>query len=279
MSEQLIGSKQTGVPSSAQLQTILESVRQLADEASAYLCAAFGSSTAVRKFDGSLVTEADRAVNRLFAERITTLYPDHAVLSEEEITSYTADTDFTWVIDPLDGTTNFARGLPIWGMSVALLFDGHPVVGVLTFPLLHEEYWAIRGNGAFLNGLPIVTSTLHVPDDQYFVMTCTRTPTRYRVDTPLKARTLGSSAYHVAAVAAGAAVAGFEATPKVWDLAAALLILEEAGGCYTSLVGSPPLFPLPREPRSYQSLSYPLLTAANPVMLNELRAAYQPIHR
>jgi myo-inositol-1(or 4)-monophosphatase len=102
-------------------------------------------------------------------------------------------------------------------------------------------------------------------------MLCTRTLRRYTVTSPLKHRILGSAAYHIAAVANGSALAGIEATPKLWDLAAALLILTEAGGSYRTLDGRPSLFPLAVDvPTDFAPIAFPLLTAANMHILGEM---------
>jgi myo-inositol-1(or 4)-monophosphatase len=218
---------------------------------------------ATRKTDGTLVTGADRAASRLITDLINAAYPDHRVLSEEDSTIYDSRTEFTWIVDPLDGTTNYARGLPIWGVSLGLLEGGNPVAGVLAFPLLRETFAATLGGGATRNGVPLTTAPLQAPDDEHFMALCSRTGGRYRITTPLKPRILGSAAYHLAKVADGSLVAAIEATPKVWDIAAALLVLEEAGGVAKSLSQITPIFPLPPGVRDYRDTSFSLLAGAN----------------
>jgi myo-inositol-1(or 4)-monophosphatase len=260
----------TTIPSQADLLELLQSAKNIADGADQILLEGYGKVTASEKPDGTLVTEIDRAVDAYVASHLAAAYPDHAVLSEEATTLYNPSKQFTWVIDPLDGTTNYARGLPIWGISIALLSYGIPVVGLLSFVSLHERYSAIHAGGARLNDLPIHTAGVQAADDQHFMMICTRTPRRYRIDSLLKPRILGSAAYHLAAVAASSALAGIEATPKLWDIAAALLILTEAGGCYTCLDQRASIFPLLSELSDYASTTFPLLTAANQSILSEL---------
>lgn len=203
---------------------------------------------------------------------LTKSSPDHKVLSEEANTHYDPATQFTWVLVPLDGTTNYARGLPIWGVSIALLSYGVPVVGVLSFISLHERLSAIYDGGAFMNGFPIHSASLQKADDQHFIMICTRTQRRYQINFPLKSRIYGSAPYHIAAVARGSAPAGIEATPKLWDIAAALLILSEADGCYKCLDQRPPVFPLAPTGSDYLSVAFILLTAANQSILRELES-------
>lgn len=261
------------LPVHADLATMLITAQQIANGAELLLLQGFGKVTASRKADGSLVTQTDHAVDQFVTTELGNAYPDHAILSEERNTTYSPTQPFTWVIDPLDGTTNFARGIPIWGVSIALLFYGSPVIGLLAFPSLHEHFAAIVTRGATQNDVPIHTAHETTSDDQHFYMLCTRTPRRYRINTPLKPRILGSAAYHIAAVANGSALAGIESTPKLWDIAAALLILTEAGGVYRPLDDRDAIFPLPAEAMEYERISYPLLMAANQAMLSEMETA------
>ncbi len=256
--------------SQSDLETPLQTAQHIAEGAEQILLQGFGKVTSSQKADGSLVTQTDQDVDEFITTQLAVAFPDHAVLSEERNTIYDPSVDFTWVIDPLDGTTNFARGLPIWGVSIALLFMGVPIVGVLRFPLLREEYCATLRGGAFQNNLPIQTASNTKSDSQHFYMLCTRTPRRYHISTQLKPRILGSAAYHLAAVANGSALAGIEATPKLWDFAAPLLILSEAGGCHHSLEDSSAIFPLDVETRNYERVSIPLLVAANSAIMSEM---------
>jgi myo-inositol-1(or 4)-monophosphatase len=258
-------------PSHADLNALLSTAQRIAAEADTRLLQGFGNVSATQKADGSLVTQTDHAVDEFISTELSAAYPDHNVLSEERNTLYDPTANFTWVIDPLDGTTNFARGLPIWGVSIALLYLGLPVLGLLGFSSLREKYAALFHQGASLNGHPLHTAPNATADDQHFLMLCTRTPRRYTIDSPLKPRILGSAAYHIAAVANGSALAGIESTPKLWDLAAALLILTESGGCYRCLEQQQPVFPLAPIAKDYQRTSYPLLAAANVSIMDELQ--------
>ena len=258
------------IPSHADLTALMSTAQRIVVDASQILLQAFGTVSASRKADGTLVTQADHAVDDFLTRQIKDAFPDHAVLSEERNTIYEPEYDFTWVIDPLDGTTNFARGLSIWGISVALFYLGSPVLGLLSFPSLHENYTATINQGAYLNDRSLTTATDETIDDQHFLMMCTRAPRRYRIDTPLKPRMLGSATYHLVSVANGSAVAAIEATPKLWDIAAVLLILTEAGGCYHSLDKQTSIFPLDPMVADYERISYPLLAAANQTILEDL---------
>lgn len=265
-------SHRTELAEPAQLRQYAAFAQELAQEAAAVAVAQMGQHPARRKGDGTLVTKTDQQLDRLISERIRHAYPNHAVLSEEQETRYSADSAFTWIVDPLDGTTNFVHGLPIWGVSIALVLGGVVIVGVIDFPLLHETFIAIKGAGAQRNQVAIQTSEITALNDEEFLMECTRTRKRYAISLPLKSRTLGSAAYHLCKVADGTALAGVETTPKVWDVAAALLLLDEAGGAVCTLNESALPFPLAAEDRDYRSLAYPLLTAANPALLSQVAA-------
>ena len=241
----------------------------LASECGQYAVSQFRRHPAERKNDGTLVTAADRAIDRLISERIQRTYPGHAVLSEEQTTRYDAGAEFTWVVDPIDGTTNFARGLPVWGVSIALLHQGQPVVGVVDFPIVKERFTAVAGAGAWCNDAAIHAYTGDAIGDEQLLMKCTRTNRLLQIDTKLKARVCGSAAYHLCKVADGAALAGIEATPKLWDFAAAWLIIVEAGGVMTDWQQRP-LFPLPAVSQEYGALPTPVFAAANPAIMQQL---------
>jgi myo-inositol-1(or 4)-monophosphatase len=256
----------------------LDFARTLALECGALALQQFRSGSARRKSDGTLVTATDEAIDRLITQRINAAYPGHAILSEEQATIYDPADAFTWVVDPLDGTTNFARGLPSWGVSIALLQNGAPLLGAIYFPLLDECFTAVQGQGTWRAGERLQTSQDAEVDDQQILMRCTRTDKLFDLRSPLKARVMGSAAYHICKIADGSALAGIEATPKVWDLAAAYLILTEAGGLLVDVAG-PPLFPLPGERLDYRTRSVTTFAAANPALLDHLRQAAQPRQR
>lgn len=219
-----------------------------------------------RKADSSLVTEADVAADRHISQSIQERYPQDLLLSEELQPRYTglaqtAQDGAIWIIDPLDGTTNFSMGLPFWGVLIARVTGGTPELGVIYFPAVDEMYTAQRGKGAFLNGQPLHTPTPEAGRPTAFFICCSRTYRRYNVEVPYKARILGSAAYSLCSVARGTAVLGFEATPKIWDIAAAWVLLKEAGGTIQTLNGVPP-FPL-NPGIDYGSQSFPTIAAAN----------------
>lgn len=252
---------------------LLVFAHHLADEAAVLLRTWFGRATAAIKADGSFVTEADLAVDRAVHAALAAHYPEHALLSEETTRSYTG-AEWTWVVDPLDGTTNFANGLPIWGSSIALLHQGEPVLGMLDFPLLGQRFSALRGGGAFFNGEPIHCPPASALHNNQFLITDTRSARRLHISAPPKLRVLGSAAFDLAAVSHGVAVGCCELLPKIWDIAAAWLVLQEAGAYVAPLFSGPALFPL-QTGLDYTDRLFPLLAAADADRWRELRAAIQ----
>ena len=252
-----------------ELKTYLAFAREVAHEGGRIAVKQFRHSHVRRKADGTLVTQTDELIDRYIADKIAATFADHRVLSEEQSTHFDPGYPFSWVVDPVDGTTNFARGLPVWGISVALLYEGAPLLGVVNFPLVGEEFWAVRTQGAWRSGIRIQTNTDAAPDDEQLLMKCTRTERQFALTTPLKSRVMGSAAYHLCKVADGTALAAIETTPKVWDLAAAHLIVQEAGGVINS-VGGAPIFPLPAAARDYGAVAWQTVAAASPAIMEHL---------
>jgi myo-inositol-1(or 4)-monophosphatase len=197
-----------------------------------------------------LVTAADLEVEREFRQLVATRFPGHSVLGEEQ-GSGTAPSDarFRWIIDPIDGTTNFAHGLALFCASIALQIDGQLAVGAVYDPIAEELFTAERGVGAWLNG-----ASLRVSDcDQLLnALLCTGFPYSVRekrqqmVDVfgvflgeAQGVRRLGSAALDLCYVAAGRFDGFWEERLHPWDMAAAVLIVEEAGGRVTDYADAP----------------------------------------
>lgn len=248
---------------------------QLARETGDLLCSHYRPAgiRASLKADRTVVTEADLAADNLLRRRIAAAFPADGILSEEAETTYPAEKPAVWVIDPLDGTTNFSLGLHYWGVSIARLVDGFPALGVLYFPLLDELFAATRGGGAHLDGTRLEVQPPDPAHPTSFFSCCSRTHRTYRVELRYKTRILGSAAYGLVAVARGSAVISLEVAPKVWDFAASWLITSEAGGLVAPLEGENP-FPLVPG-NDYGARSYPILTAATPEFLAEARSKIQ----
>ncbi len=225
-----------------------------------------GGSDTRLKADYSVVTEADLAADRMITEAIREAYPQDLILSEELHPSMPSEhSGMVWVVDPLDGTTNFSLGLPIWGVSITRVVNGTPQIAANYFPLIGELYTAQTGAGAYLNGERIQAQEPIKGKRTTFFACCSHTHKNYNVSVPYKARILGSATYDFCAVARGAAMLGFEATAKVWDLAAAWVMLPEAGGVIETHHGQAP-FPLVPG-LDYTNLAFPTLAGASAQML------------
>ena len=234
----------------------------------------FGQIQAEHKADGSLVTQADKWADREIREAIARIFPSHDVLSEEGEHTFFGS-EWCWVIDPVDGTTNFTRGIPIWGISMGLLYQGTPVFGYVYFPPTRQSFhgfWHGEGgdNGAFLNNRPIHTSP-DAPSNSHFFCVCARSTSILQKPFPCKIRMLGVTTYNFLAVASGTSLGGVESTPKVWDIAAVWAILHAAGGVWIPLT-SKPVFPL-QKGVNYGSISFPTLVVSRP----ELVPTFQPL--
>lgn len=199
--------------------------------------------TKLNSFD--VVTEADKASERLIIEGIHSAFPGHSVLAEESGRDGTDDAEWLWIIDPLDGTTNFNQGLPVFSVSIALQHNGVTVVGVVYAPYLGEMFTALKGNGAYLNGKPI-----HVRRNSDIGSMVVATGMPYdrdrhpdnnldnisRVCLRVRGtRRMGSAAIDLAYTAAGYYDAYWELNLNIWDVAAGILLVQEAGGVVGSL--------------------------------------------
>jgi myo-inositol-1(or 4)-monophosphatase len=210
----------------------------------------------------------------MIAEAVQENYPADGLISEElQPRNMKADSN-TWVIDPLDGTTNYSSGLPIWGVSIARMHNGLPDLGVVYFPFLDEMYTAVRGQGASMNGERIHSQPPVPGKPTSFFSCCTRTHQHYDVSIQYKTRILGSACFSFCAVARGMAVLAFEATPKIWDIAASWLIATESGAEIETIDRSEP-FPL-RDNFDYRTQSFPFLAAANRDLLVKSRKKIRP---
>jgi myo-inositol-1(or 4)-monophosphatase len=223
------------------------------------------------KADQSVVTEADTFADEMIIRAIRENYPADALISEEQFPQLDHPADRVWVIDPLDGTANFSNGLPIWGVSIALCIGGWPEVGVLYFPLTGDLYAAKKGQGARLNGSKLETNETA----RYsFFICCSRTHSQYNLSVPYKTRIPGSVAFNLASVARGDAAINLEVAPKIWDVAAAWIILQEAGACVEILQGDSP-FPI-RSGEDYNLSTFSTIAAVGRGEMERAQQWIQP---
>lgn len=241
----------------------------------------FGQAQADLKADGSLVTASDRWADEALRRAIQHQFPDHGVLSEEMAHIFPA-TDWCWIIDPIDGTTNFTRGIPIWGISLGLLYRGTPVFGYVAMPPLGQRfygYWAgdsglTLPQGAWMDAMPIHTSSA-APSQQQFFSLCARSTAVMAQPFPCKIRMLGAATYNLLSVAAGWTLGAVEATPKIWDIAAVWAILQAAGATWVPLDDQSP-FPLVVG-QDYGDRPYPTLATSQPDWVDQFRPRVQMV--
>ena len=220
--------------------------------AGAELRRGFGSSFEITNKEGknNLVTEYDHLSERIILSHIKSVFPDHAFLAEESGgDELTICDQIRWVIDPLDGTVNFAHSLPIFSISIAAELNGQLLCGVVYHPILDELFTAERGCGAFLNGNRIHVTKNSVMENSFLV---TGFPYNINQDPcgcinhfvsiikqGIPVRRLGSAALDLAYVAAGRFDGFWEIDLNPWDVAAGVILIEEAGGKVTQYNKSP----------------------------------------
>ncbi|MEK7547986.1 MAG: inositol monophosphatase family protein [Patescibacteria group bacterium] len=210
-----------------------------------------GSKTPLKitkKGENDLVTQIDKASERLIIREIKSAFPDHSIIAEESSFKETSigSSKYIWFIDPLDGTTNFVHGLPFYSVSIALFkTNGNLVAGIVYAPALNEIFYAEEGKGAFLNGKKIHVSKTKTVKDSLLV---TGFPYNdKKINLPYFAlmlsksqavRRLGSAALDLCYTAAGRFDGYWEFGLKPWDIAAGALIIKEAGGLVTDTSGN-----------------------------------------
>ena len=223
---------------------------ETARDAGQILLEKFGRKINVsKKGDINLVTEADLASEELIIERIKSYYPKHSILAEEAGNAVVigGENTWKWIIDPLDGTTNFAHGYPCFCVTLALEHDGEIVLGVTFDPTRNELFAAERGRGASLNGKPIRVSETEELSESMIVTgfpydfkrreDFARHLTRFLVESR-GVRRDGSAAIDMAYVACGRFDGFWEEGLNPWDMAAGLLLIEEAGGQVSGYQGA-----------------------------------------
>ena len=205
------------------------------------------SLAVIEKHHLDFVSEVDHQAEREIVRELKRAYPDHAILGEETGASGKTGARFTWAVDPLDGTHNYLRGIPHFGVSIAQLDRGEPVHAVILDPLRNELFTASKGDGAFLNDRRIRISKRESLDG---AMLATGFPYRERrhLDAQLgmtrellkraeDIRRTGSAALDLAWTAMGRVDGYFETGLKIWDMAAGCLLVREAGGRYCDFMG------------------------------------------
>ena len=227
------------------------------------------------KAPADLVTEADYAAQECIRRVVADAYPDHGFLAEESTSDERAaslDAEIRWIVDPLDGTTNFVHGLPYYCVSVAVEQAGQIIAGTIYDPIHDNCFRATKGQGAFHNDQPISVSNVDKLADSLVVTGFGPLPRADSLEVRRfvqvlgkchAARRMGASALNMCYLAAGHFDAYWGSTVKAWDVAAGVLIIREAGGVVTAVDGGP------------FDLAQPnLLTAATPKLHAEVLGCF-----
>jgi myo-inositol-1(or 4)-monophosphatase len=222
----------------------LDFALSLADESRALIRRHFGSAMKVEwKGDNTPVTMADRAVEETMRNRMAHETPGYGIIGEE-FGHQSGSTRREWVVDPIDGTKAFIHGVPLFGTLIALLEDGKPIVGLIDLPALGERVWASAGGGCFRNGQPCRVSAVSSLDEALLLDGSATTMERLgygdawatlRREARLH-RGWGDCYGHFL-VATGAAEVMADPIVEIWDIAPMAIILPEAGGRFTSILG------------------------------------------
>jgi len=230
---------------------MIDTAIEAAREAGEYLRQSVGRVRSIETKQGedrNLVSEIDKTSERMIIDAIRRRFPGHAILAEESGGSGRG-AEYTWIIDPLDGTTNFLHGVPIFSVTIGIEHRGEVIAGVVYDPNLDELFTAERGAGAFLNG-----QELHVSSSDQLITSLLVTGFPYDIaSNPNHAvehfthflmaargiRRLGSAALDLSYVAAGRFDGFWEVYLKPWDMAAGALLVREAGGTITDFAGRP----------------------------------------
>jgi myo-inositol-1(or 4)-monophosphatase len=210
-----------------------------------------GRFQAKAKGPKDFVTEADLASQRAIEAVVLGEFPDHAFLGEEstrgDCDSFAArQDDYLWIVDPLDGTTNYVHKLQTYAVSVALAHRGELVAGCVYDPVIDECYLAVRGEGAYLNGQRLATSRCETLEEALVAASFPPVMERGSLEIPRfvevlhraqSVRRLGSAALNLAYLAAGRLDAYWATSVKAWDIAAGVLLVREAGGAVSDIAG------------------------------------------
>jgi myo-inositol-1(or 4)-monophosphatase len=231
------------------MQQLKDFAVNLAHEAGALLMRKFDQFIEIHyKGDINLVTEADKMSEALIINAIRQNFPDHGILSEES-PAILGNSRMRWIIDPLDGTTNYAHGYPVFCVSIALEKDGDIILGIIYDPTRRDTFTAVRGGGAYLNGArlavsqtPELTYSLLATGFPYDIRESRQNNLNYfsvMAKEVQAIRRAGAAALDIAYVAAGRFDGFWELKLQPWDMAAGCLMVEEAGGKITDITGAP----------------------------------------
>ena len=207
-------------------------IEEILREGGALALSLLGGAKGERKEDRSLVSEADREVERLLLGRLARRFPDDRVLAEESGGASPGETATgrLWAVDPIDGTNPYLHGLPTWGVSIGVMEGGVPLAGGFFMPAAGELFLAARGEGAARNGRPMAPLAPREVDNQTLFFGPSSRKRFYKIDFPGKTIAFGCAAAHVAYAASGAVLCSVVDRPRLWDILGPMTVLAEVGG-------------------------------------------------
>jgi myo-inositol-1(or 4)-monophosphatase len=214
----------------------VDTIRMTGEAALSY----YGKGGDQVKFDMALVTETELHITELFQTQLHEHFPEHQLFENNIVaTDYTHDEKrYLWIFDALDGVANFQAGIPIWGISLALLENFWPILGAFYMPATGDLFWARAGHQAFWQDKPIQVSQQGQISDESLLLTFSRFHQRYQSSFPGKIRNFGCTGAHLSYVAMGRAEAAIVSNITYKDLAASRVVIESAGGKIYKLDGS-----------------------------------------
>lgn len=196
----------------------------------------------------NVVTEADVAAQRAILTVLGKEFPKHAIVAEEESAEVVQESDYVWAVDPIDGTLAYVRGMPYWGVSISLLKDFEPILGVIYMPETDDLYWSEKGKGSFLNGGEIHVSKVgniegvlaYISPGPVFIRKEQLNRTRRLLERVGYSATFGAAVAGLTSLACGRLDLYLPSrVVSVWDVAAGAVLVEEAGGRITDFSGGP----------------------------------------
>jgi myo-inositol-1(or 4)-monophosphatase len=263
--------------SDAQLQEFLHEATDLAHRGGLLAKSLVGKTACSRKSDKSVVTEADKRVQDLIVEKITRRYPTHGLIAEETTdlaqSRPRGDADFVWSIDPIDGTRNYASGVSVYCCSVALLYQGTPIVGAIYEPNVDWLFCASANTATTLNGQPVNVKQRPFAHETVLAFTigtyAKRPAYLHQLMDRCTMRNTGSAALQLGMAAAGMVDLTLNVSVKLWDIAAGALIVERAGGTVWPIDQNNHLLEKPFWPmdlKNYTDTLIPLAAGGQPQM-------------
>lgn len=256
----------------AHLTGLQEAAIRWAGEAGQIALRYFKNVSVQYKADNTLVTQADVEIEGFLEAQIHQSYPNHALISEEGARKQTGS-PYTWVIDPLDGTTAFVQGLPGWGISIGLLYGGQPIFGLFYMPLL-DDLTITSEAGVYVDGQLSDQRVRLNWGSKGFLATNSEAHHKFEIDIE-RTRALGGVVASLVYTARGSATAAFIPKARLWDLVAGACILKQAGGELRYLSGSPVEYTTLMDG---SPIAEPII-AGHPDLLTELEAAIRPRER